>query len=977
NAVEIVSNGFGGVDDEPIGGGYTAGTWYAAPYLVVSLDTDLDGIQDGGWASNWDVEITQTECSTNTADTTLQDCAQTSDYHVVSTIGGYVSPFPLGTNWGTWSEVKAGAAPAGGVSTLGEAEVAAIELRIGYWGNPGLFAGPVVSGVGAISVNGQAYSAIEPDMYKSEDDGFTWTSLTDNVQDAANLPADFISLTHVSVAQDDVDWLAVAGYLADGTPAVVASQDGGSNFSYTGDIVDGGVAMQYIYDLAVSIEVDGVHNIALAGMSDTGAPGLGTIFRLEAGTWLGGSWKDTADYTGWDNGVTGNAAGVVAIAFSPNFDIDDTIVIIGINGVGSGVAYLQSGTWEGGNGAWNNMAGFPNAVEIVSNGDTLLTGVYQRSCGLALPDDYDGSDPGSRAHYVYVNAYNTITTLTGGFLMRVDDGSVSEPYGPSGNPLFASIDFHGDADTGKMMIGEYIRWDNDDEPPTEGNPIIFDCCAGVRVWHTVELDPCCPDWELACKNPSGPYMALVTYTPDGEKSHASTSGALDMEFPGFGFFAGLCDESAFSVSFDDGVSFNQVGLIDTDIDYLSDVAVCPDCSTIYLSTINVIEEGQVCECDSVWRSYDDGDTWERIFHGDWADDDDDELLLRLPCDAIEDCCDQDPVTPSGTLYLGIQGTNDIFYSRDCGQCWNDPPATKIEIQDFAVESENIVYVLDENGDFSMSTQYGRRWSDAVDTGMDSGHSITSCCDEGFIVAGGFDGDPVAWSDDGGESWNTTDDVPIDGEVHVACDPVCPNIVYAAVDRDCNDGGIYRTDIIIGSWDNLTPVQADYTGIVVANEGTLYAATDHLISDANPQYGVCDSTRFMDSSAAEIGDIVTSGVARNLDPCETACCGDESWDYLICGLNPMEWDDNPKEYFDAQPTSLRICGCLSTDTNSVLWAIDTQDYDVENGSGSDPGFGQLWSYEDCAAKVGPTLLSPADGDVLDCAPCAGCDPSTFT
>ncbi|MFC2024592.1 hypothetical protein ACFLTJ_03365, partial [Chloroflexota bacterium] len=250
-----------------------------------------------------------------------------------------------------------------------------------------------------------------------------------------------------------------------------------------------------------------------------------------------------------------------------------------------------------------------------------------------------------------------------------------------------------------------------------------------------------------------------------------------------------------------------------------------------------------------------------------------------------------------------------------------------------MESENIVYVLADNGGFSMSTQYGRRWSDAVSTGMDTGHSITSCCDEGFVVAGGFDGDPVAWSDDGGESWNTTDDVPIDGEVHVAFDPVCPNIVYAAVDPqddDNSNGSIYRIDLTDGGCDDLTPVNTDYTGIVVANEGTLYAATDWLVSD--PDYEVCESGRFQDADAGNGNDVVTSGVARNLTPCETPCCGDESWDYLICGLNTINWDFEPYEDFDNQPTSLRICGCLSIDTNSILWAIDTDHYDVTDGAG---------------------------------------------
>ena len=114
--------------------------------------------------------------------------------------------------------------------------------------------------------------------------------------------------------------------------------------------------------------------------------------------------------------------------------------------------------------------------------------------------------------------------------------------------------------------------------------------------------------------------------------------------------------------------------------------------------------------DSVWRSYDNGDTWERVFHGDWVDFYDDELLLRLPCDTDEECC---------TLYLGVKDyygdMDQIYYTRDCGQCWNDPPATKLDIQDLAAASENIVYVINEDGEFSMSTQYGRRWTDPVDT----------------------------------------------------------------------------------------------------------------------------------------------------------------------------------------------------------------------------------------------------------------------
>ena len=69
------------------------------------------------------------------------------------------------------------------------------------------------------------------------------------------------------------------------------------------------------------------------------------------------------------------------------------------------------------------------------------------------------------------------------------------------------------------------------------------------------------------------------------------------------------------------------------------MAICPDCGVIYLSTFNEDFGGYEDECseeyepytvdcmdswysdcDSVWRSYDNGTTWERVFHGDWTDE---------------------------------------------------------------------------------------------------------------------------------------------------------------------------------------------------------------------------------------------------------------------------------------------------------------------------------------------------------------------
>ena len=65
-------------------------------------------------------------------------------------------------------------------------------------------------------------------------------------------------------------------------------------------------------------------------------------------------------------------------------------------------------------------------------------------------------------------------------------------------------------------------WDDDLDEHRRGGA---EACAGVRVWHTEELDICCPKWELCCKCPSGTYAARVVYTPDGSKEYATTTSS--------------------------------------------------------------------------------------------------------------------------------------------------------------------------------------------------------------------------------------------------------------------------------------------------------------------------------------------------------------------------------------------------------------------------------------------------------------------
>ena len=908
----------------------------------------------------------------------------------------------------------------------------------------------------------------QPRVWKSTDGGETWADITSNIQDVA--PGPYIQFLYGGVAcsPEDEDWVAICGGIFhpdfsmasgpllpkwDGIPAVVASQDGGDTFTYGGDMVDPDASsmMWQVYTLDVAPEMDDIINVAVGGIATIVSGGLpvtpsstspfGSIFRLQAGAWLSADWEDTTTYDGWDDFLTGCPSapitmGVQDIEYSGNWLDDGAIVAMTVDQCLT--PYLQSGIWDEDGGAWNGEGGFSDAVEISDDGEGLLALPGVRSMGVALPQDYDGTDSNAQMGIVYVNAYNIVTELVGGNVFHIVGDDVSIRCSPSGDPLLASVDFHGDSDTGKAMLGTYIDWKNI-SGEDEGYPRPWESCEGVAVYFTEEIDLCCPEWESACKDPSGPYMALVSYTPDGDKAYAVTSGTLDFDWFDMGpwymedYWAGWADESAFSVSLDDGYSWNQLGLIDTDIDFISDVQVCPDCETVYMSTINNME-GMSCtsdayplggwiqhptdvdtygfcsyestagwvevcdneyefdcdesagdttdiyqtaECDSIWRSEIDGhgnigDAWQRVYHGNFSDTPSypldpayqDPILLRLPCDETEDCC---------TLYMADHDSNNLWYTQDCGQCWTKAPATKLDIQDVAVESENIVYVLDDEGFVSVSTSYGRRPTAGTDTGIETGHSISACCEEGLVVVGGMEGGPVAYSEDGAESFSLTDDLPDDAEgpVHVACDHLCDGIFYAAV----SGVGIYRGDLSDDSFTDLNAMPYNYYGLVVGkSDGTLYAATDQISVDTKTGEDLCDTILEPGDSAI---DAIYSGVARNLTPCDTACCGEEDWDYLYAGLGSESctldtvttiW---PSEHFNTEPTALRICGCATIATNSVLWAIDFEHYDLSDGSD-----GTLWWYEDCAAKKGPVLSSPTNGTVINCDPCS-CHPVPFT
>jgi photosystem II stability/assembly factor-like uncharacterized protein len=123
-----------------------------------------------------------------------------------------------------------------------------------------------------------------------------------------------------------------------------------------------------------------------------------------------------------------------------------------------------------------------------------------------------------------------------------------------------------------------------------GNSWLLAGGTGGRIWYSADDGE---SWVLSKKAPSGDGLTYVVMAPDFAQSsigYAATSGA----------------ESAFSISRDGGVSWNQTSLIDTEISDIVDLAPSPDYSqdnTLFMLTFGSEH--------SLWRSRDG--VWERVF----------------------------------------------------------------------------------------------------------------------------------------------------------------------------------------------------------------------------------------------------------------------------------------------------------------------------------------------------------------------------
>jgi len=331
----------------------------------------------------------------------------------------------------------------------------------------------------------------------------------------------------------------------------------------------------------------------------------------------------------------------------------------------------------------------------------------------------------------------------------------------------------------------------------------------------------------------------------------------------------------------------------------------------------------------------------------------------------------------------------MAWSPDFGDYWaNINP--RVRVNDFAFESSTILYVVEAGtGNVQKMPYTGTAWSSAlpnITSNLGGGHTIEAKAADKVLVGNQGAAIPAgsgvlsaaatpfvaAISTDGGMTFipmvRTTPD-PAQFGYHAIFDTdygVGNNTtVYAASDQN-NAGRIWRNNAPAGAnvpWTDMVTgftTHREFYGIVQSNsknvsgQGTLYAA--------------------------HTGNITAwSGVERTLRPLDGIPKPGLVWDCLDAdGTYQGVTANNPQ--FDLEPKSLKLCGCLTQDTNTTLWAIDNDIYASNHngpysgvygyGAGNTilPLTGRLWAYEDCMAKTGP-VLTMDDGTII------GCDPAT--
>jgi hypothetical protein len=357
-------------------------------------------------------------------------------------------------------------------------------------------------------------------LYKSDHGGYGWADISRDIGAAG-------PWTELAVAPDNPQVVAV---VTNGGTEVFVSVDGGANFGATGlgGNLGGG---EIVKCLTISSDY-GRRDIAVG--TSRGA-GNGRVFVNIMDGFPSG-WKDVSTgAAGW------MAADIFAIQYSPGFAADATLLVVAATGPAPATdnTYLYIGTRDlGGNTTtWNSSSGYP--VQISQSGQDT-PGTPLTYADIALPADYLGTSPASR-HVYACWSDNPPGSTSGGNpnddVYRIDDTVCYRLMAHI--DTVCSIAHYGMFSRGKLLAGA-------------GTSSTVSLFQGPQVYFTPNPNAQYPTWQNSQKPPTGPAQARVAWSADGVAAYCGTSSVRGSSN----------DQSAFSISTNNGFTWNQIGLID-------------------------------------------------------------------------------------------------------------------------------------------------------------------------------------------------------------------------------------------------------------------------------------------------------------------------------------------------------------------------------------------------------------------------------
>ena len=623
---------------------------------------------------------------------------------------------------------------------------------------------------------------------------------TDQVMNQTSEPVDF------AVANDGTTIYAIdTNVLINASGAILKSVDAGQSWTAT-SIPSGATAniTKYIAvapdnPLAVAVVEVGIGPPNLVHISNNGGitwatlPAFATAAEVRAiavgparsGTIFGreyvvaladpanavalGDVQIIGDSAAWatagNTGVANAQYDYMSVAFSIGFLGDRCVVAVGANDAEGSVLQII-------NTATGAEVRTPVVLDAGHNdfGDTDAAADAIVDADVTLPSNFDPTTALGETCYV---STASATTVANDGIFRVD-ADVSRELGLSG-ASWKSVTYHGTTSDGILFAGTY---------------------ASNNLRYTINPTVSSPTWVWTMKAPEGVTgRTLLQVAAD----YATTSRV---------FATTLGAESAFSVSNNAGVSFDQVSLIDNaaanNVVNIDGIAITPDGSTIFVATDDGTDLSLYKSALPVTTT-----SWSRVFYSAAEATG----MLRL-----NPAYDDAPVIFFGNAIAG----GNIYVSSDGGDTWDTRLApTGITATALGVQDGSILYLGDALGNVYRSINAAWTWSEATPALAGAIISLAVPIDDHVLVGGTG---ACSYSTDAGTNFtlidtglNATDALLIMPDEDYATN----NLVYAG--SNASTFNLYRFWIGTSiTWEDMVATTGVAIVDIAMNNGALYA-----------------------------------------------------------------------------------------------------------------------------------------------------------